>query len=105
MVIVMAMTAVTATAVAAPKSKKKTTTTEFYTDIDCEGCVKKVMNFMPFQKGIKNVDVELEKKMITVEYDSRKTNDEAIIKSFERIDVHASLHAHSEGECAPKGCC
>ena len=31
------------------KGEKKTVTTTFVTDIDCEGCAKKVTNTIPFQ--------------------------------------------------------
>ena len=39
---------------------KKTVTTVFTTDIDCEHCVKKIMNNVPsLGKGVKDVKVDL----------------------------------------------
>lgn len=53
---------------------KKTVTTVFTTDIDCEHCVKKIMNNVPsLGKGVKDVKVDLPKKEVTVVYDSTKT--------------------------------
>ena len=52
---------------------KKTVTTVFTTDIDCEHCVKKIMNNVPsLGKGVKDVKVDLPKKEVTVVYDSTK---------------------------------
>lgn len=54
--------------------RQKTVTTVFTTDIDCEHCVKKIMNNVPsLGKGVKDVKVDLPKKEVTVVYDSTKT--------------------------------
>ena len=63
---------------------KKTVTTVFTTDIDCEHCVKKIMNNVPsLGKG------DLPKKEVTVVYDSTKNSDENIVKGFASIKVKA----------------
>ena len=60
-------------------ANKKTVTTVFTTDIDCEHCVKKIMNNVPsLGKGVKDVQVDLPKKEVTVVYDGTKNNDENI---------------------------
>ena len=65
---------------------KKTVTTVFTTDIDCEHCVKKIMNNVPsLGKGVKDVKVDLPKKEVTVVYDSTKN----IVKGFASIKVKA----------------
>lgn len=62
---------------------KKTVTTVFTTDIDCEHCVKKIMNNVPsLGKGVKDVKVDLPKKEVTVVYDSTKNSDDNIVKGF-----------------------
>ena len=69
---------------------KKTVTTVFTTDIDCEHCVKKIMNNVPsLGKGVKDVKVDLPKKEVTVVYDSTKNSDENIVKGFASIKVKA----------------
>ena len=64
-------------AAAGKPAQKKEVTTVFVTDIDCEHCVKKIMNNVPsLGKGIKDVKVDLPKKEVTVIYDASKNNDQ-----------------------------
>lgn len=71
-------------------AEKKTTTTVFTTDIDCEHCVKKIMENVPsLGKGVKDVQVNLPKKEVSVTYDPAKTNDETIVKGFASLKVKA----------------
>ena len=71
---------------------KKTVTTVFTTDIDCEHCVKKIMNNVPsLGKGVKDVKVDLPKKEVTVVYDSTKNSDDNIVKGFASIKVKAEI--------------
>ncbi len=73
---------------AAPQ--KKTVTTVFVTDIDCEHCAKKIMNNVPsLGKGVKDVQVNVPTKEVTVTYDASKNNDENIVKGFASIKVKA----------------
>lgn len=73
-----------------PVADKKNTTAVFVTDIDCEHCVKKIMNNVPsLGKGVKDVQVDLQKKEATVVYDASKNSDENIVKGFASIKVKA----------------
>ena len=67
-------------------ANKKTVTTVFTTDIDCEHCVKNVPSL---GKGVKDVQVDLPKKEVTVVYDGTKNNDENIVKGFASLKVKA----------------
>ena len=80
-----------------PKGKKTVTTT-FVTDIDCEGCAKKVNNTIPYEKGVKDVKVDVASKTVTVTYDPAKTNDDALVKAFAKIKINAE--AGCCGDCA-----
>lgn len=80
------------TALAAkPETKAAPTkTTVFVTDIDCEHCAKKILNNVPsLGKGIKDVQVDVPSKEVTVTYDPTKNNDANIIKGFASIKVKA----------------
>lgn len=66
-------------------------TTVFVTDIDCEGCAKKVTNSIPFVKGVKDVKVDVPTKTVTVTYDATKSNDAALIKAFTKIKIKAQV--------------
>ena len=72
------------------KVEKQVVTTVFCTDIDCEGCAKKVYNSIPFEKGVKDVKVDVKAKTVTVQYDASKNSDEALVGAFTKIKVKAA---------------
>lgn len=110
-IILMAVVAMMAAAVstAAPKAEKQIVTTVFVTDIDCEGCAKKITNTIPYERGIKNLKVEVATQSVTVTYDASKNSIEQLTKAFESIKVkvfkalseeefeHHKQHNHSHG--------
>ena len=73
--------------VAAPKTEKKIATVVFTTDLDCHHCAQKVMNSIPYEKGIKDVQVDVPTKTVTVKYDEAKNSIESLTKAFESIKV------------------
>ena len=74
-------------AVAAPKTEKKIATVVFTTDLDCHHCAQKVLNTIPYEKGIKDVQVDVPTKTVTVKYDEAKNSVESLTKAFESIKV------------------
>ena len=87
---ILAMLAVVAgVATAAPKQKveKKIATVVFTTDLDCHHCAQKVMNTIPYEKGIKDVQVDVPTKTVTVKFDEAKNSVESLTKAFESIKV------------------
>ena len=74
-------------ATAAPKVEKKIATVVFTTDLDCHHCAQKVMNSIPFEKGIKDVKVDVPTKTVTVMFDVAKNSIESLTKAFESIKV------------------
>lgn len=77
-----------------PADAKKVVTTVFTTDIDCDHCVKKIMENVPsLGKGVKDVKVDLPKKEVAVTYDTSKNDNETIIKGFASIKVKAEVKA------------
>ena len=90
MCLALAMGAGVATA-AKPAAGKKIVTTVFVTDIDCEHCAKKINNSIPFEKGVKEVKVDVPTKTVTVTYDAAKTSDATLLKAFKKIKVAAEV--------------
>ena len=85
---ILAMLAVVAgVATAAPKAEKKIATVVFTTDLDCHHCAQKVMNTIPYEKGIKDVQVDVPTKTVTVKFDEAKNSVESLTKAFESIKV------------------
>ena len=75
---------------------KKSVTVEFVTDIDCAGCAKKVTNTIPYEKGVKDVQVDVTTKTVTVTYDPLKTNNETLVKAFAKIKIKAEAKVNEE---------
>ena len=85
--IVIALVAVVGITVAAPKAEKKIATVVFTTDLDCDHCAQKVMNTIPYEKGIKDVQTDVKTKTVTVKFDEAKNSIESLKKAFESIKV------------------
>ena len=76
---------------------KKRATVTFATNLDCENCAKKILDVIPFKKGVKDVVVDVPTKAVTVTYDPRKTTEAALAEALEKIDVRVVKGC--EGEC------
>ncbi len=97
MIVCLALVMGTGLAMAEKPASKKSVTTVFATDIDCEHCVQKIMNNVPsLGKGIKDVQVDLSKKEVTVVYDASKNNDANIVKGFASLKVKAEPKVAAE---------
>ena len=60
-------------------------------DLHCKGCCDKIMKNIAFEKGVKDLVCDLDKKTVTVTYDTRKTDLDTLLKAFERIGKPAKL--------------
>ena len=83
----LAMVAGIATAAPKQKAEKKIATVVFTTDLDCHHCAQKVLNTIPYEKGIKDVQVDVPTKTVTVKFDEAKNSTESLTKAFESIKV------------------
>ena len=70
-------------------AKKKTQTVSFKTSIHCKNCVKKVQDNIAFEKGVKDLKVSLEDKVVTISYDPSKTDEAALAKALEKLGYTA----------------
>ena len=107
-IILSALFAFSATAVAADftettvqaskKSKKEIKEVVFKVEIDCAGCVKKLQENLPFERGVKDFHVCMEDQIIAFKYDAAKTNEETLQKAIEKLGTKVlgkSEHGHS----------
>lgn len=51
----------------------------------CQNCVNKVKKNIRFEKGVKDIAVNLEKNQVTIKADKNKTNTQSLAKGFARI--------------------
>lgn len=78
----------------AVKKEKKIVTTVFVTDVDCAHCVDKILNNVPtLGRGIKDVQVDLQTKEVTVVYDASKNDDRTIVEGLASLKVKAEPKA------------
>lgn len=68
---------------AAPKKELKTVV--FNVGLHCQNCVKKVQENISFEKGVKSLDINLEKKTVTITYDAAKTDEATLKKVIEKL--------------------
>ena len=60
-------------------------------DLHCQGCCDKIMKNIAWEKGVKDIVCDLRSKTVTVTYDTRKTDVQALLAAFERIDKPAKV--------------
>ena len=59
--------------------------------IDCQHCVKTIKENIRFEKGVKAINPDLNTKLVTIQYDSEKTDPEKLIKAFAKIKYKATV--------------
>ena len=55
------------------KGNDKTAEVVFSVSMDCHNCEQKVRKNIPFEKGVKDLTTNLDKKLVTVKYETNKT--------------------------------
>ncbi|MBP3424198.1 MAG: cation transporter [Alistipes sp.] len=93
-ILAVALFAIAGTAVA-QKAAKQIVTTVFVTDIDCEGCAKKIYdNF--YGKGVKSIKCDVATKTVAVTYDASKNTPEGLMPAFKDLKVKVFKHMSQE---------
>ncbi|MBK3517413.1 heavy-metal-associated domain-containing protein [Carboxylicivirga marina] len=89
----------------ADEKKKKVSEVTYKVEMDCQSCVNKITKNIPFEKGVKDLNVDMEGQTVTVKYREDKTTKENLVKAFEKLDFKAE--ELKEGECSSqkKKCC
>lgn len=74
---------------AATKKSEKTVT--FEVSMDCQGCVKKIEDNLPYEKGVKDLKVSLDQKTCEVTFREDKTSEKQLIKAFNKLGYEAEI--------------
>ena len=76
-----------ANAVSAQDGKKDNKVKEvvFSVNMHCGNCEQKVIKNMPYEKGVKDLSTNLDKQLVTVNYQSDKTDKEKLKKAIEKL--------------------
>ena len=56
----------------------------------CASCENKIKGNLRFEKGVKQIECDIPKQMVTITYDAEKTSPENIIKSFSKFGYKAT---------------
>ncbi|WP_321282043.1 heavy metal-associated domain-containing protein [Marinifilum fragile] len=70
---------------AANNIDKKVETVVFKVEMDCMGCAGKIEKNIPFEKGVKKLDVDFKAQKVTITYKADKTNKENLKKAIEKL--------------------
>lgn len=89
--ILVALLALTLFAANAQNKKQTSNTAEvtFVTSIECKNCVKKVEANLPYEKGIKDMKIDLPTKTVWIKYDPGKTNEEKLAAAIKKLGYDA----------------
>ncbi|MBR2935623.1 MAG: cation transporter [Paludibacteraceae bacterium] len=89
---ILPMAFVLSTAEAKPNKQKVV----LYVYLHCQDCCDKIMKNIPFDKdlnrGVKDIEFDMEAQTVTVTYDANKTNVPALQKAFAKIGKPATTH-------------
>lgn len=55
----------------------------------CESCENKIKGNLRFEKGVKQIDTNIEKQTVTVKYDADKTSEDKLCKAFGKFGYEA----------------
>lgn len=70
--------------IAGPKANTKKTVT-FQVSMHCQSCATRIEKEVTFEKGVKNLEINLEDKTVKVTFDSIKTNVNTLKKGIEKL--------------------
>jgi len=57
----------------------------FSVNMDCHSCEQKVKKNIPFEKGVKDVTTNLDKGLVTIKYQTGRTDKDKLKKSIEKL--------------------
>lgn len=72
-------------ALADEPTDKQIKTVVLISEIDCQNCQKKIMKNIPFEKGVKDIEVSLENKTVTIKFQSNKNTPEALCDAVTKL--------------------
>ena len=71
------------------KKKKATVTVTFKTNMHCKNCVKKITDNISYEKGVKDLKVNLDDNLVTITYNPAKTDEATLAKALEKLGYSA----------------
>ncbi len=67
------------------KKKKGTEETTFDVSMTCNNCKQKIEKNIAWEEGVKDLEVDLKKKTVKLEYDPKKTSEDKLKKAIKGL--------------------
>lgn len=64
--------------------------------MECANCENKVKKNIPFEKGVRKLETDLQKRTVTITYDAEKTNVQKLKDGFAKFKYDAKVISDSE---------
>lgn len=74
---------------AKPKTVKRTVV--YGSTVECKNCEKKVMENISFEKGVKDVSVDLSEQTVKIVFDEAKTDTLTLAKAIRKLGYEAKV--------------
>lgn len=110
--LILIMTVMLSAALSVSAQKKNEKTVVFDANLHCESCKAKVEKNLPFEKGVKDLKVDMKKQTITVTFREDKNTTENLQKAIEKLNIEVKgIEGNSTspkvkaGEKGEKSCC
>ncbi|WP_066629146.1 heavy-metal-associated domain-containing protein [Labilibacter marinus] len=78
------------------KDKPKVKEVTYSCSVDCHSCKEKIMKNIPYEKGVKSVNVNIEDKLVTVSFREDKNTTEGVKKALEKLDYDVKVMPQTE---------
>ena len=69
----------------AQKLKKNEAMVVFSVSIDCHSCEQKIKKNIAFEKGVKDLTTNLDKQLVTIKYQTNRTDKDKLKKAVEKL--------------------
>lgn len=63
----------------------------YCTDLDCENCAKKIRENVSFEKGVKDLSVDVPTKTVEIQFDLNKTDTLQLKKAINKLGYEAKV--------------
>jgi len=73
------------------KKDKRIETMTCWASMDCDGCVANIKKNIAFEKGVKDLQVDLKTKLVTVKYRKDKTSPEKLEKAIKELGFKTEI--------------
>jgi len=85
------LTALSVMNVGAKNQKAKLDTVVYCTSLDCEQCAKKIRENVSFEKGVKDLKVDVNTKMVEIQFEASKTDTLQLRKAINKLGYEARV--------------